>query len=97
MIDVAQSLPPVAGAAIEWFANGADELPYAETEFTVVLCAQTLHFLDDRPRTLAEMYRVLKPGGRVVLSLWCDIQERPYFDALVRAVTRRIGEETATG
>lgn len=97
MIDVAQSLPPVAGATIEWFANSAYELPFAEVEFTAVLCAQTLQFLDDRPRALAEMYRVLKPGGRVALSLWCEIQESPYFDALVQAVTRHISAETAVG
>jgi ubiquinone/menaquinone biosynthesis C-methylase UbiE len=97
MIAVAQSLPPVAGAAIEWFTNSAYELPFAEAEFTVVLCAQTLQFLDDRPRALAEMSRVLRPGGRVALSLWCDIQESPYLDALVQAVTRHIGAETAMG
>jgi ubiquinone/menaquinone biosynthesis C-methylase UbiE len=95
MIDVAQSLPAGAGAAIEWFQNSAYELPLTEGEFDVVLCAQTLQFLEDRPRALAEMYRVLKPGGRVAVSLWCDIQESPYFDVLVQAVTHHIGAETA--
>ncbi|SFF57761.1 Methyltransferase domain-containing protein [Fontimonas thermophila] len=97
MIDVGQLLPPVAGAPIEWVVKTAYELPFAEAAFTVVLCAQTLQFLDDRPRALAEMYRVLRPGGRVALSLWCEIQESPYFDALVQAVTRHIGAETAVG
>ncbi len=97
MIDVAQSLPPAAGRPIEWFVNSAYELPFAHAEFSVVICAQTLQFLDDRPRALAEMSRVLRPGGRVALSLWCDIQENPYFDALVQAVTRHIGAETAVG
>ncbi len=97
MIDVAQSLPRVAGAAIEWFAKSAYELPRAEAEFTVALCAQTLQFLDDRPRAKAEMSRVLRPGGRVALSLWCDIQESPYFDALARAIARHIGAEAAVG
>lgn len=97
MIDVAQSLPPVEGAAVEWFVESAYELPFGAAEFSVVLCAQTLQFLDNRARALAEMYRVLKPGGRIAISLWCDIRESPYFDALVHAVTRHIGAETAMG
>lgn len=97
MIDMAQSLPPAAGAAIEWFEQGVYELPFAQGEFDVVLCAQTLQFLDDRPMAMAEMYRVLKPHGRIAVSLWCDIEESPYFDVLVHAVTHHIGAETAVG
>lgn len=97
MIDLAQLLPPVEGATIDWFTQSAYDLPFAEAEFDVALCAQTLQFLDDRPRALAEMYRVLKPGGRVAVSLWRDIEESPYFDALVQAIRRNIGSETARG
>ena len=97
MIDVAQSLPPVEGATVEWLVKGAYEMPFVGAEFAVALCAQTLQFLDDRPRALAEMYRVLKPRGRIAVSLWCDIRESPYFDALVQAVTDHIGTETAMG
>jgi ubiquinone/menaquinone biosynthesis C-methylase UbiE len=61
----------------------------------VTLCAQTLQFLNDRPLALAEMYRVLKPDGRLALSLWRPIQERPYVEALVAAVKRHIYPATA--
>jgi ubiquinone/menaquinone biosynthesis C-methylase UbiE len=97
MIDVARSLLPVRGAAIEWFENSAYQLPFLEGEFDVALCAQTLQFLEDRPRALGEMYRILKPGGRIAVSLWCNIRESPYFDVLVQAVTKNIGAETAAG
>jgi SAM-dependent methyltransferase len=97
MIDVARSLPPVQGAVIEWFENSAYQLQFTEGEFDVALCAQTLQFLEDRPRAIAEMYRVLKPGGRVAVSLWCDIRESPYFNELAQAVTNHIGAETAAG
>jgi SAM-dependent methyltransferase len=97
MLDVAQSLGSVQGAVIEWFENTAYQLPFMEGEFDAALCAQTLQFLEDRPRALAEMYRVLKPGGRVAVSLWCDIRESPYFQVLVEGVTKHIGAETAAG
>lgn len=97
MIDVAKSLVPVQGAAIEWFENSAYQLPFVEGDFDVALCAQTLQFLEDRPRALAEMYRILKPAGRVAVSLWCHIRENPYFHELVQAVTKHIGAEVAVG
>lgn len=96
MIDVAQSLP-VAGAQVEWPVESAYRLPFPEAEFDVALCAQTLQFLDDRPRALAAVHRVLRPGGRVAVSLWCEMAASPYFAALVAAVTQHLGAETAQG
>jgi ubiquinone/menaquinone biosynthesis C-methylase UbiE len=97
MIDVAKTQPPVLGASIDWFENSAYQLPFAESEFDVALCAQTLQFLEDRSRALVEMYRILKSGGRIAVSLWCTLQENPYFDVLVQAVTQHIGADTAVG
>jgi SAM-dependent methyltransferase len=97
MLDVARSLAPVQGGVIEWFENTAYQLPFTEGSFDAALCAQTLQFLEDRPRALAEMYRVLKTGGRIAVSLWCDIRECPYFRVLVEGVTKHIGAESAAG
>lgn len=97
MIDVARSAAPVQGAVIEWLESSAYQLPFTDGEFDAALCAQTLQFLEDRPRAVAEMHRVLTPGGRVVLSVWCDIHDSPYFHALVQAVAKHIGADTAAG
>jgi ubiquinone/menaquinone biosynthesis C-methylase UbiE len=97
MIDVARSVAPPRGAVIEWFENSAYQLPFEEDEFDVALCAQTLQFLEDRPLALAEIHRVLEPGGRVAVSLWCSIERSPYFHVLVQAITKHVGAETAAG
>lgn len=97
MIEVAKSLPPVNGAAIEWYENSAYQLPLGDQTVEVSLTAQSLQFLDDRPSALSEMHRVLKPDGRLALSLWCDIQENPYFHVLAEAIARHIAQETAAG
>lgn len=49
-------------------AHRADiaDLPFGDGEFDVVMCNHTLYHLSDRDRGIAEMARVLRPGGRWV-------------------------------
>lgn len=97
MIDVARSLPSPGGSSIEWHEQSAYDLQFQAGTFDLVICAQTLQFLDDRAKALREMQRVLKPGARVALSVWSDITGSPYFDALVDAVSNHIGPGVAQG
>ena len=48
---------------------GAEELT-VDGPFDVALCSLGLMYLPDPPRALAEMRRVLRPGGRIVVSVW---------------------------
>jgi SAM-dependent methyltransferase len=43
----------------------ARKLPYTDANFDVVLSSNTLHLIADRTKALAEMVRVLKPGGQL--------------------------------
>ncbi|WP_412067200.1 class I SAM-dependent methyltransferase [Rubrivirga sp. IMCC43871] len=97
MLGVARSLPAEAGAPIEWRQGSADALPLDEGSADLALCAQTLQFLHDRASAVAEAHRVLRPGGRLAVSVWRELSESPYFAALVEAVSTRIGPETASG
>jgi ubiquinone/menaquinone biosynthesis C-methylase UbiE len=97
MLEVARSLPVGPGAPLEWREANAAQLPLDDESIDVVLCAQTLQFLPEKESGLSEMRRVVKPGGRVALSVWCEIEESPYFYTLVEAVARHIGSETAAG
>lgn len=97
MIEVARSRPPAQGAPIEWYQESAYQLPFPDQTADVVMCAQTLQFLTDRHQALAEMRRILRPGGRLAVSLWRPLDENPYFQALLAAVTHYLGSETAGG
>lgn len=49
----------------------AEELPYSKGSFDVVFSVSALHYFTDPPQAIAEMHRVLRPGGKVLLVDWC--------------------------
>lgn len=97
MIQVAKSLPPVQGAPIEWKEKSAIQNDLDDQSVDVILCAQTLQFLNEKQGACIEMHRVLKTGGRSGMSLWCEIRENPYFHVLVKVITECLGREVAAG
>ena len=50
-------------------ADLAAPLPYADDSFDVVVAALVLHYVKDWSSTLGELRRVLKPGGRLIVSI----------------------------
>jgi len=49
---------------IEWLCADGESLPIPDASVDVVTCAFGIRNMTDKPRALAEMCRVLKPGGR---------------------------------
>jgi SAM-dependent methyltransferase len=47
----------------------AAPLPFADAEFDDVVASLVLHYLEDWAGPLSELRRVLKPGGRLILSV----------------------------
>jgi len=93
MIRVARSLPPTGGASIEWLEGSALDLALPDASFNAVLCQQGLQFFPDMARGLRQMRRVLKPGGRLALSVWNNAGL--YNTAVGEALAQFIGPETA--
>jgi len=48
--------------------GSANKLPYEDNSFEFVTCANSFHHHPDSLNSLKEMKRVLKPGGKVILS-----------------------------
>jgi ubiquinone/menaquinone biosynthesis C-methylase UbiE len=96
MIAVARSLPAPLGAAIEWHQADAGALPFADQDFDAVLCQLGLQFFTDRSAAIREMYRVLRPGGRVVVMVWRDIERATGFAILAAALEQHIGPQAAS-
>lgn len=63
------SLDP-AGPDVRLVLGRAQQLPFAEATFDVVVSGLVLNFLPDPARGLAEMLRVARPGGTVATYVW---------------------------
>ncbi|HEX3554644.1 MAG TPA: methyltransferase domain-containing protein [Thermoanaerobaculia bacterium] len=61
-------LPP----AVRLCAGWAERLPFASGRFDVVVSCNVFHYLRQPLAALNEMNRVLRPGGQLVITDWCD-------------------------
>lgn len=70
LLEDARRNAAVINAEIEFLEGDAEALPYADATFDIVL-SQFGHMFAPRPEVaIAEMLRVLKPGGRIAFSTW---------------------------
>jgi SAM-dependent methyltransferase len=70
LLEQARENARIAGVQIVWTEGDAEQLPYPDASFDVVL-SQFGHMFAPRPEiAVAEMRRVLKPGGRVAFATW---------------------------
>jgi ubiquinone/menaquinone biosynthesis C-methylase UbiE len=68
MLEVCRRNAHVLGCDIDLRAADAEELPYPDDSFDLVTGHAFLHHLPDPDRALAEMHRVLRPGGTLFLA-----------------------------
>jgi ubiquinone/menaquinone biosynthesis C-methylase UbiE len=80
---------------VEWIEGIAEELPFPTNSFDVVLCQFGLMFFDDRSKALGDMRRVLKPGGRIGLSVWDDADSSPGYAAMITLIDELFGSDAA--
>lgn len=71
---------------IEWRQADALDLPFDDASFDVVCCQFGAMFFPDRVAGYAEAARVMKPGGRLVFSVWDRIEDNVFADEVTNAV-----------
>lgn len=86
-----------AGIALPLVQCDAEALPFPDRRFDCVTIAFGLRNVTRKERALAEMYRVLRPGGRALVlefsQVWAPL--RPLYDAYSFGVLPRLGRLVA--
>src|SRR5213080_1648631 len=70
LLERARENARIAGVDIEWHQGDVEQLPFSDETYDMVL-SQFGHIFAPRPDVaIAEMLRVLKPGGTIAFSSW---------------------------
>jgi len=84
MLDFAAARPGVE--RVVWRQADAQNLPFGENLFDIVVCQFGAMFFPDRTAAYREARRVLKPGGRFLFSVWDRIAENDFAAVVTDAV-----------
>lgn len=78
---------------IEFVCADIYALPFADGFAGIVSCGYAFHHMTDPPRALAEMARVLQPGGRLAIT---DIIVREGCDGAIQNAVERVRDPSHT-
>ena len=78
---------------IHLICGDAENLRFNENTFDYVFCGFGVFFFPNASQALQEFFRVLKPGGKLLISTW---GEDDYCDDIFQEVYSTIGGQTKT-
>jgi SAM-dependent methyltransferase len=64
----------------------AQNLPFDDAQFDVVVANFGICHVPDQPRALSEVRRVLRPNGRFAMTVWCGPDVSPCFEIVYDAI-----------
>lgn len=71
---------------VEFVVTPAEPLSIPDASVDLVICQQGFQFFPDGDAAAREMHRVLRPGGRVAIATWCEMDRCTIFGAMQRAL-----------
>lgn len=77
--------------AIQWYEGRAESLPFDDASFDAVVSQFGLMFFDDRIAALREMWRMLRPGGRLAVAVCDAIEHSPGYASFAALLDRLFG------
>lgn len=91
---VAWAQAHVAGAT--WQQADAQNLPFDDNAFELVVCQFGAMFFPDKRTAFAEAARVLAPNGTALFAVWDVVEASTFAAALVDAVARVLPDDPPT-
>lgn len=76
-------------------SSAAEALPFDCESFDAAVSQFGLMLFDDKKAATTEMWRVLRPGGRLAIAVWDSLDNSPGYASLAFLLTRVFGASTA--
>lgn len=87
MLEVASRRASAAGLSnIEFREMDAQSLDLESSSFDAATCSFGLMFCPDTRKALSEMHRVLRPAGRIAVSVWDVPGKNPFFTSISKPI-----------
>ena len=91
MISVARQI--VTNPRVEWLVADAQDLPFGDASFDLIVCQFGVMFFPDKRKAFAEASRVLVPGGMFLFNVWDDIAANPRSEILNQVMSEVMGAD----
>jgi SAM-dependent methyltransferase len=85
LFDAGRARAEAAGVELEWTQADAEELPFEDSSFDVVISAIGVMFAPHHQAAADELVRVCRPGGKIGLLSWTP-------EGMIGALFRAMGE-----
>jgi ubiquinone/menaquinone biosynthesis C-methylase UbiE len=80
---------------VEWREGEAEALPFGAASFDAAISQFGLMFFSEKKAALGEMWRVLRPRGRLVVAVWGALEDTPGYTAMTSLLSRLFGDDIA--
>lgn len=68
----------------------ACEIPFADESFDKISCRMGFMFFPDMQLAANEMFRVLKPGGKIATSVWYNPQKNFWIGSVMSVINKNV-------
>jgi len=83
------------GSNIDWREAPAEALPFEAESFDAAVSQFGLMFFENKPAAIAQMWRVVRPGGRLAIAVWDSLDNTPGYSAITSLLARLFGDDVA--
>jgi ubiquinone/menaquinone biosynthesis C-methylase UbiE len=81
---------------LQWEQAPAEALPFESETFDAALSQFGLMFFAEQRAAISEMWRVLRPGGRLAVAVWDALDNTPGYSAVTALLARLFGQDVAS-
>jgi SAM-dependent methyltransferase len=91
MLDHARTMG--TARAVDWRQADAMQLPFPDQSFDLVVCQFGVMFFPDKGAAMAEVRRVLRPGGTFLFNVWDRIEDNEFAETAMAALAPLFPED----